>query len=565
MRRRRIVIKLAATAAALGLGCVPTVMAASPAGATTETGASPQVCLQLITGSGSTWAQNAVDEWISNVQTQLGLQVVFNGVGSASGRQEYAEGTVDFAVSDVGYQGDNSEAGDDVSNRPYAYLPVTSGGTAFPYNILIAGKRLINLRLSGSVLAQIFTNHITNWDNPEITANNNGFPDLPQHHLPNLPIITVVPSEGSGTTAMFTQYLAKMFPTYWTPFNGGNSGWTEFWPRQGTSQVAEDGSTQVMNYVASSAADGSIGIDQYSYPKGAGFPVVQVENQAGYYTLPSEYNVAVALEKATLNTNKSSINYLLQNLNGVYVDSDPRTYPLSSYSYTIMPTAKNDPRMEVAAGQCPAKWQTLADFLYYSICQGQENIGPVGYSALPVNLVEDGFQQIDKIKQAAPAVQIASQNIKTCNNPTFVAGHPSENYLAQIAPQPPSCDKNGQGPCVGTLNANANGGKQPNTTASSAPTTGPSASSSSSTATGGSNTGSSDTSSSSNDNPATGQGSGSSSGSGGPVNPQGASLTAGESGIDDDVLYALAALLLLCVLVAPPLLSWFWSGPRSRR
>jgi len=560
MRRLPIVTKLAAGAAALALGCAPAVLSGSPASASLEAGAASQVCLQQILGSGSTWAYNAVQQWIGNVSSQ-GLQVVFNPIGSAEGRSEYAQATVDFAVSDVGYQGDNSEDGDDVSTRPYAYLPVTSGGTAFPYNITVAGQRVTNLRLSGKVLAEIFTNHITNWDDPQITADNNG------HKLPDLPIITVVQSEGSGTTAMFTQYLSNQYPQYWTPFNGGDSGWTEFWPRQGSQQVAETGSTQVMSYVASKAANGAIGIDQYSYPLQQGFPVAQVENRAGYYVLPSEYNVAVALEKAKLNMDKSSINYLQQNLDGVYVDPDPRTYPLSSYSYTIMPTSKTDPRMEVSSGQCPAKWQTLADFLYYSICEGQESIGNSGYSALPVNLVEDGFQQIDKIKTAAPKVQIGSNNILTCHNPTFVEGHPSENHLAQIAPMPPACDKSGQGPCTGTLDANKNGGKQPNTTASSSPTSGssssPSSSSSAAPSGGSKSTGPPGSSAV---NPATGQPTSANddNATGGPVYPTAVSLSAGQSGVDNDVLYALAALLLLCVVIAPPMLAWLWSG-RGRR
>jgi phosphate transport system substrate-binding protein len=544
MRSRRIVTRLSACAAAIALGCIPTVLSGVPAEA------SQGISYQLITGAGSTWAQNAIAEWISNVQTQYGLQVVFTGNGSAEGRTNFAQATVDFGVSDVGYQGDNSEAGDDVSTRPYAYLPVTSGGTAFPYNIEVAGKRITNLRLSGKVLAEIFTNRIINWDNSQITADNNG------HALPSMPITTVVPSEGSGTTAMFTQYLSHEFPSIWAPFNGGNSSWTEFWPRQGTSQVAQDGSSQVMNYVASAAANGAIGIDQYSYPLQAGFPVVQVENAAGYYVLPSEYNVAVALTQAKLDMDKKSINYLLQNLDDVYGYTDPRTYPLSSYSYTIMPTSKTDPRMSVTGNNFPAKWQTLATFLYYSICQGQEYIGNIGYSALPVNLVEDGFAQIDKIKAAAPKVQIGNQNIQTCHNPTFTEGNPNANYLAKVAPMPPQCDKSGYGPCTGTLNANADGGKGSSTPVSSSspsPGASSSASASASPSTSGDSGGSSP-----------GGGTGQLTGSG-QVDPTAVSLPAGQSGVNDDVLYALAALLLLGVLAAPPLVAWLWSGARKRQ
>jgi phosphate transport system substrate-binding protein len=556
MRSSRIVTRLAAAVGVLAVSCMPAVASSgSPAEA------SPSACLQLITGSGSTWAQNAVDEWVGNVSSQ-GLQVVFTGTGSAQGRQSFANGTVDFAVSDIGYQGDNSEAGDDVSRRPYAYLPVTAGGTSFPYNIVVAGHRVTNLRLSGQLLAEIFTGHVTNWDDPAITKANNG------HALPSLQIITVVPSEGSGTTAMFTQYLAREFPSIWTPFNHGSSTFTEFWPRQGSNQVAQDGSSQVMNYVASKSANGAIGLDEYSYPLAQKFPVVQMENAAGYYVLPTEYNDAVALTQAKLNMDKHSINYLLQNLDDVYGYTDPRTYPLSSYSYTVMPTSKTDSRMAVPKGACPAKWQTLADFLNYSICRGQEYIGPIGYSALPVNLVKDGFDQIQRIKDAAPGVQIKNLNISNCNNPTFKRGDPNRNYLAQIAPQPPLCDKNGHGPCGGTTNGNANGGRGTNPSGSSSPSTTPSAgTSSASAAASASASGSSGTGDRGGTiDPATGQltNAGSTSG-GGAVTGTPTVLAAGQKGVSNIALGALAVVLLIGILAAPPLVAWRRSGARPWR
>ena len=176
------------------------------------------------------------------------------------------------------------------------------------------------------------------------------------------------------------------------------------------------------------------------------YPVVEdAEQSAGYYTLPTQYNVAVALEKAQINEDKSSPDYLLQNLNDVYVDPDPRTYALSSYVYMIEPTGKYpSPESKITT----AKRQTIADFLYYSICQGQKEIGPIGYSPLPVNLVEAGFGQLQKLKAADPKVDLTNRSVTTCDNPTFVKGHPSTNYLAKIAPQPPACDKQGAGPCA---------------------------------------------------------------------------------------------------------------------
>ena len=420
----------------------------------------------LIQGSGSGWSSNAVRQWIADVQPS-GLQVVYTASGSAIGRKDFALKTTDFAVSDIGYQGKDSATNEDDTSlgRAYAYLPIVAGGTSFPYQVKVGGQLVRNLRLSGTTLAKIFTNQITNWNDPAITADNNG------RKLPSLTIIPVVHSEGSGSSAQFTKYLDTDFASIWRPFFG-HSGLTEYFPRKGGA-IAQNGSDGVMNFIASGAANGAIGYDEYSYALGKNYPVAKIENSAGYFTLPTQYNVAVALTKALINTDKASPNYLLQDLHQVYVFGDPRTYPLSSYSYMIIPTAADDQRMTTA------KRQTLADFLYYSICQGQAEMGPIGYSPLPVNLVQASFDQTARLKTADPAVDLTKRNVTTCHNPTFVSGQPTRNYLAEIAPPPAACDKVGAGPCngnVGTTNGNpTSGGKLPVTPTTPGSTAGPTA------------------------------------------------------------------------------------------
>jgi len=100
------------------------------------------------------------------------------------------------------------------------------------------------------------------------------------------------------------------------------------------------------------------------------------------------------------------------------------------------------------------------DFLKQSICEGQSEVGPIGYSPLPVNLVQAGFTQINKLKLADSKVDFDAsiiKDVKNCHNPTFIPGKPGENYLAKIAPFPADCDRPGKGPCaegVGVFNEN---------------------------------------------------------------------------------------------------------------
>jgi hypothetical protein len=79
----------------------------------------------------------------------------------------------------------------------------------------------------------------------------------------------------------------------------------------------------------------TINYDEFSYAKGVGFPVAQIQNAAGFYTIPTDSAVAVALTQAQINKDKNSLNYLSQDLSKVYGHGDPRTYPISAYSYMI--------------------------------------------------------------------------------------------------------------------------------------------------------------------------------------------------------------------------------------
>jgi phosphate transport system substrate-binding protein len=390
----------------------------------------------LIQGSGSSWSSNALNQWVADVQPN-GIQVVYTASGSAQGRKDFAFRTTDFAVTEIGYQGVDELTGDsDTSQgRAYSYLPIVAGGTAFPYQIRVHGDLVRDLRLSGATVAKIFTNQITDWSDPAITADNNG------RVLPSLPIIPVVHSEGSGTSAHFTDYLDKQFPDLWRAFNGG-SGLTEYYPRVG-SAIAQSGSEGLMNFITSSAANGSIGYVEYSYPLGKDYPVAKIENAAGYFTLPTQYNVAVALTQAIINSDVNSPDYLLQDLTNVYTYNDPRTYVMSSYSYMVIPTASDDSKMTTA------KRQSIADFLYYSICEGQREVGPIGYSPLPVNLVQAGFAQTARLHTADANVDLTQRDVSTCHNPTFDPTDLSRNRLAEIAPPPLPCDQRGQTLCTG--------------------------------------------------------------------------------------------------------------------
>jgi phosphate ABC transporter phosphate-binding protein len=384
---------------------------------------------QRISGEGSSWAANAIDAMRVNVR-QFGITVDYNPSGSTAGRQNFLNGTVDFAASDIPFQfhPEDGSAPENPAPGSYAYIPVTAGGTSFMYNLMINGQRVTNLRLTGQNVAKIFTGAITTWNDPAIQADNPGLV------MPARTIVPVVRSDGSGSSAQFTLWMINQYPDIWNDYcnRSGRApacGFTSFYPTV-PGMIAQQGDLGIAGYVSQGFAEGSIGYVNYSYALGSQFPVAKVLNKAGYYTEPTPENVAVSLLQAKINNDKSDPTvYLTQQLDGVYNDTDPRNYPLSSYSYLIVPT--------VVAGQFNLdKGDTLRAFTYYAMCEAQQSSASLGYSPMPINLVEASFDQIKLIPANADPRQI---DVTQCKNPTFSPD--GTNLLADNAPQPQLCDK----------------------------------------------------------------------------------------------------------------------------
>ncbi|MGN6219394.1 MAG: phosphate ABC transporter substrate-binding protein PstS [Microbacterium sp.] len=387
-----------------------------------------------ISGSGSTWSQNAIDQWRKNVAANYKMTINYRGEGSSVGRRDFIAGSVDFAVSEIPFQAhpeDGSAA--EVPPVKYAYMPIVAGGTAFMYNLKISGKQVTNLRLSGEVVTKIFTGAITKWNDPAIQADNPGLA------MPDKAITPIVRSDGSGTSAQFSLWMSHQFPSLWphglrsqfpTPANG----------------KAQNGSLGVAGYVSQAYGEGAITYVEYSYALKSGFPVAKLLNKAGYYIEPTSNSVAVGLLSAQINNDPNSADYLTQNLDGVYNSADSRTYPLSSYSYLIVPVEVKAPSIFTEQ-----KGATLGQFARYLLCEGQQQAPALGYSPLPMNLVQAGSDQIKRI----PGAGNTGIDFNSCNNPTFKPGDsPSSNRLAASAPQPAACDKQGPTQCTtGTAGA----------------------------------------------------------------------------------------------------------------
>ncbi len=378
--------RLVAAVLALVSAAVPVVLVAPPALADGPT----------VTGAGSTWSQIAVDQWRADVASAQALNVNYSGVGSSAGRQFFVINQVDFAVSEIPFLPD--EVGQlKGRGRTWAYLPIVAGGTSFMYNLTDpAGRAVRDLRLSPDTVGKIFTGQITDWSDPVITADYG-------KALPKRPITPVIRSDGSGTSAQFSAYLARQTSGIWGKFareQGIPAESTSNWPAFSNS-VAQKGSDGVANFVANPGTGvGSIGYVETGYAVQRRFPVAALKNRSGRYVLPTSRNVATALTLARLNSDQT------QNLDAVYVNPDPNVYPMSSYSYMIVPTTGLD----------PAKGDVISKFMAYFACAGQQKATILGYSPLPANLVKVVF---DAIGQVPGHANFPAPTAANCANPAL--------------------------------------------------------------------------------------------------------------------------------------------------
>ncbi len=190
-------------ASALGLALSSAVMATSASAAVKvpANGVETPPTESLIE-TGSTLLYPLFNLWVPGYnQTYPGVTIQTGGTGSGTGISDATNGTADIGASDAYLAPSNVSASPGLKN-----IPLAISSQLVTYNIPGVSA---HLKLSGSVLSQIYQGKITNWNNSAITALNTGVT------LPNLPIVTLHRADSSGDTFLFTQFLSKTDPSGW--------------------------------------------------------------------------------------------------------------------------------------------------------------------------------------------------------------------------------------------------------------------------------------------------------------------------------------------------------------
>ncbi|NJL00966.1 MAG: phosphate ABC transporter substrate-binding protein PstS [Spirulinaceae cyanobacterium SM2_1_0] len=313
-------------------------------GGSATTTAAPIVTLN---GSGASFPlffyQRIFDEYRAIAPN---VQVNYQPIGSAAGIQQMIAETVDFGGSDIAM----TDAEIAEVERGVVLVPLTAGMVAIAYNLPGLDQPL---QLSRSVYSDIFLGKITQWNDPAIAATN---PDLT---LPDLPIILVHRSDGSGTNAIFTAHLSAI-SSEWADAVG--TGLNVQWPA-GVGVKANAGvGAQILQ------AEGAIGYVEYSYAQKLGLSLAALENQSGEFVAPSLEAGAAGLQEAEFGDRLRAF---------VTDPAAADAYPLVTYSWLLVYQDYED----------AAKAEAMQALLRWSLTEGQQFSTDLGYIPLPAPAV----------------------------------------------------------------------------------------------------------------------------------------------------------------------------------
>jgi len=261
-------------------------------------------------GAGSTLIAPAVAVWgsIYNADT-----IQYSGIGSGGGIKAIQGRTVDFGASDAPLTKSQGDGCHGCVQIPWA-LTATSPVVNIP------GVAAHQLKLTGSVLANIYLGSITKWNDPAITKLNPGL------NLPNLKITPVHRSDGSGDTYVFTNYLSKVSKTWKTKV--GNSTLVA-WP----GGVGAKGNPGVAAVVSSTP--GTIGYVSVAYVIANHLKLARLKNASGQYVLPTIGSIESAAQ--LVKSQKIPANNKISITDAPASKKYKLAYPLATFTYVIIP------------------------------------------------------------------------------------------------------------------------------------------------------------------------------------------------------------------------------------
>ncbi len=261
-----------------------------------------------ITGAGATFPYPIYAKWAEAYKARTGNGLNYQSIGSSGGVKQIKAKTVDFGATD------NPVKFEDLQADGLVQFPAIIGGVVPIINL--EGIKPGQIRLDGQTLADIFQGKITNFNDKRIVDLNPGV------KIPAGEITVVHRADGSGTTAIFTDYLAKVSADWKSAVGAGAA---VKWPA--ASSVGGKGNEGVAANV--SRVKNSIGYVEYAYAKKNNMTHIQLRNQAGQFVQPDDITFAAA----AAGTDWSKIPGM-----GTFITNAPgaSSWPITGASFILM-------------------------------------------------------------------------------------------------------------------------------------------------------------------------------------------------------------------------------------
>jgi phosphate transport system substrate-binding protein len=323
-----------------------------------------------LNGGGSTLVGPVMDKWTSVFHDTKGLKVDYALKGSGNGVQQMTAKTYQFGCTDAPMNEEELKKAKETGGE-VLHIPLVFGAVVPVYNVPELKDVKEPLKFNGPVLADIYLGKITKWNDEALQKLNPGVA------LPDRGIIVVRRNEASGTTFVWTSYLADVSPD-WKAKMGPGAKDIAWW----TGAIGKQGSAGVASHVK--ASEGAIGYVEVEYALKENVPYGAVENQEHQFVLGTADAVTAAARAAEADI-PDNLCFLLINRPGA------KSYPICAVVWAVF-----------YVEQPAASGKALVDFLTWCVHDGQQYTSELSYAPLSEGLVK-------KIDAKLKTVKLGSQ------------------------------------------------------------------------------------------------------------------------------------------------------------
>jgi len=321
-----------------------------------------------INEAGSSLLLPLMQKWAADYHQQFpGATVDTAGGGSTAGISDAAAGSNDVGASDA-----YLSSGDVLVHPGLLNIPLAVSAQSVIFNL--PSLRGTNIKLSGTILAEMYSGQVTMWNDPQIQAINAGVP---------LPAIRVVPlhrTEGSGDTFIFTSYLSTQDPDWNT---AAGYGTLVNWPSPPAARPVTGSNTMITGCEQVVGCVGYNGVSYLPQEQAGGLGEAALQNGGGRYLIPSPATIQAELDKFIAITPPNETIAMIDGAGGY-------GYPIINYEYAIVKTVQPD----------AATAARIRDFLQWVISSptATSQVSSVGFQPLPADVQQLSQAQIEEIR-----------------------------------------------------------------------------------------------------------------------------------------------------------------------